>query len=95
MATLAAFIYLQLLDILTTVAFMMQGVGESNPIIRWVIREGPHPIGALFLVKGGAVLLALFCLYRSKGAIAAQSQRILRLPDCLQPGRPHPEQSSH
>jgi hypothetical protein len=66
MATLAAFIYLQLLDILTTVAFLMQGVGESNPIIRWVIREGPHPIWALFLVKGGAVLLALFCLYRSK-----------------------------
>lgn len=45
MTTLAAFIYLQLLDILTTIAFMMQGVGESNPIIRWVIREGPNPIG--------------------------------------------------
>ena len=66
MTTLAAFIYLQLLDILTTIAFMMQGVGESNPIIRWVIREGPNPIGSLILVKVGAVLLALFCVYRSR-----------------------------
>ncbi len=66
MATLAEFIYLQLLDILTTIAFMMQGVGESNPIIRWAIREGPHPIWALLMLKGCGVLLALFCLYRSR-----------------------------
>ena len=66
MGILAEFIYLQLLDILTTIAFMMHGVGESNPIIRWAIREGPHPIWALFMLKGGAVLLALFCLYRSR-----------------------------
>lgn len=66
MGILAEFIYLQLLDILTTIAFMMQGVGESNPIVRWAIREGPHPIWALFMLKGGAVLLALFCLYRSR-----------------------------
>ena len=66
MGILAEFIYLQLLDILTTIAFMMHGVGESNPIIRWAIREGPHPIWALFMLKGGAVLLAFFCLYRSR-----------------------------
>ena len=66
MGILAEFIYLQLLDILTTIAFMMQGVGESNPIVRWAIREGPHPIWALVMLKGGAVLLALFCLYRSR-----------------------------
>jgi hypothetical protein len=71
MGILAEFIYLQLLDILTTIAFMMQGVGESNPIIRWVIREGPHPIWALFMLKGGVVLLALFCLYSSR-------ERVLR-----------------
>lgn len=66
MGILAEFIYLQLLDVLTTIAFMMQGVGETNPIVRWAIREGPHPIWALFMLKGCAVLLALFCLYRSR-----------------------------
>lgn len=66
MGIFAEFIYLQLLDVLTTIAFMMQGVGESNPIVRWAIREGPNPLWALVMLKGAAVLLALFCLYRSR-----------------------------
>ena len=80
MATLTEFIYLQLLDILTTIAFMMHGVGESNPIVRWAIREGPHPIWALFMLKGGAVLLALFCLYRSR-------EKLLRKVNVSTPSR--------
>ena len=66
MSILAEFVYLQILDVLTTIAFLLQGVGEGNPIVRWAIREGPHPIGSLLLLKFGAVLLAVFCLYRSQ-----------------------------
>jgi len=68
---LAEFIYLQLMDLLTTVAFMMYGVAEVNPVVKWAMRESPSALGGLFLVKVAAVLLALFCMARSQ-------QRLLR-----------------
>ena len=66
MSLLAEFVYLQLLDVLTTIAFLLQGVGEGNPIVRWVIRYGPHPIGSLFLMKAVAVAMAIVCVYRHR-----------------------------
>ncbi len=66
MSILAEFVYLQLLDVLTTIAFLLQGVGEGNPIVRWVIRYGPHPIGSLFMMKAVAVAMAIFCVYRHR-----------------------------
>ena len=66
MSILAEFVYLQLLDVLTTIAFLLQGVGEGNPIVRWVIRYGPHPIGSLFLMKAVAVAMAIVCVYRHR-----------------------------
>ncbi len=66
MSILAEFVYLQLLDVLTTIAFLLQGVGEGNPIVRWVITHGPHPIGSLFLMKAVAVAMAIVCVYRHR-----------------------------
>ena len=66
MSILAEFVYLQLLDVLTTIAFLLQGVGEGNPIVRWVIQNGPHPIGSLFLMKAVAVAIAILCVYRHR-----------------------------
>lgn len=66
MHVLAEFIYLQVLDVLTTVAFMMYGVAEVNPIVKWAMRESPSALGGLFLVKVAAVMLALFCMARSQ-----------------------------
>ena len=66
MHVLAEFIYLQLLDVLTTVAFMMYGVAEVNPVVKWAMREAPSALGGLFLVKVAAVMLALFCMARSQ-----------------------------
>ena len=63
---LAQFIYLQLLDVLTTIAFMMQGVGEGNPIVRWAMRATENPFGGLFMLKGAAIALAMLCIYRSR-----------------------------
>ena len=71
MNVLAEFIYLQVLDLLTTVAFMMYGVTELNPVVKWAMRESPSALGGLFLIKVAAVLLALFCMARSQ-------QRLLR-----------------
>ena len=71
MNVLAEFIYLQVLDLLTTVAFMMYGVTEINPVVKWAMRESPSALGGLFLIKVAAVLLALLCMARSQ-------QRLLR-----------------
>ena len=66
MNVLAGFVYLQVLDVLTTIAFLLQGVSEANPIVRWVIRAGPHPIGSLSMLKAVAVAMAILCVYRHR-----------------------------
>ncbi len=53
--------YLQVLDFLTTVAFMMHGVREGNPLVRAAFQIAPHPLGGLLLVKALAVCLGLYC----------------------------------
>jgi hypothetical protein len=53
--------YLQMLDLLTTIAFLLHGVQEANPLVRWILEHAPHPIGGLVAVKVVAVLLGLYC----------------------------------
>jgi hypothetical protein len=53
--------YLQLLDLLTTVAFLLQGVQEGNPIVRLAIQYAPHPFTGLLAVKVAALLLGVYC----------------------------------
>ena len=66
MNVLALFVYLQLLDALTTIAFMLQGVAEGNPIVRWAMRATENPISGLFMLKAAGVALAAVCIYRSR-----------------------------
>ena len=63
---LAEFVYLQVLDLLTTVTFLMQGVGEANPLVRWALGIDSNPVVGLVAVKLLALGLALFCIYRSR-----------------------------
>ena len=58
---LVQYSYLQVLDFLTTVAFLMHGVEEGNPMVRLVMLYAPFPIGGLLLVKVAAVGLGLYC----------------------------------
>ena len=58
---LIIFGYLQLLDFLTTVAFLVQGVREANPIVRFAIDLSPNPLSGLLAVKVAAMLLGLYC----------------------------------
>jgi hypothetical protein len=53
--------YLQILDFLTTIAFLVNGVREGNPLVRLVLTFGYNPIGSLLLVKFLAILLGLYC----------------------------------
>ena len=58
--------YLQILDFLTTIAFLLNGVQEGNPFVRYAIHVFPNPIGGLAFVKGLAVALGVFCWYSGK-----------------------------
>lgn len=58
--------YLQVLDFLTTIAFMINGVREGNPLVRLALRWAPHPLGGLLAVKFAAVALGLYCWTRGR-----------------------------
>lgn len=58
--------YLQLLDLLTTLAFLLQGVQEGNPVVRLAMAMLPHPIWGLVAVKCGALILGLYCWRNDK-----------------------------
>jgi F0F1-type ATP synthase membrane subunit a len=55
------FSYLQVLDFLTTVAFLVNGIKEANPLVRLVLKLGPNPIGGLIAVKLLAIILGVYC----------------------------------
>jgi hypothetical protein len=58
--------YLQVLDFLTTIAFMINGVREGNPLVRLAVHYAPHPLGGLLAVKLVAVALGLYCWTRGR-----------------------------
>ena len=58
---LVQFAYLQLLDLMTTLAFLVHGVREGNPLVRFAMDCSPNPLGGLLLVKALAVLLGVYC----------------------------------
>jgi len=60
-AQFVQFSYLQVLDLLSTLAFLLHGVGEANPIVRFSMSLAPNPIGGLVFVKLFAVALAFYC----------------------------------
>ena len=66
MKLLVEFTYLQMLDVLTTVAFLMQGVAEANPLVNWAMDTGPSPVIGLVMLKCAAFGLALFCFAQAR-----------------------------
>jgi hypothetical protein len=53
--------YLQFLDLLTTLAFMLHGVREGNPMVRMMMHLTTNPLGGLVMVKLIAVGLGVYC----------------------------------
>ena len=60
MPYLEVFVYLQLLDFLTTMMGFRLGGHEMSPFIRWLAELGP--VAGVGLAKIGAFLLAGVCL---------------------------------
>ena len=58
---LLQYTYLQILDFLTTVAFLINGVSEANPFVRFVLNIVPNPLAGLLAVKVLALLLGFYC----------------------------------
>jgi hypothetical protein len=60
------FSYLQVLDYLTTVAFLILGLQEGNPLVRWAMDAAPNPFAGLAIVKFAALGLAAYCVKLGK-----------------------------
>jgi hypothetical protein len=58
---LLQFVYWQAMDVLSTLAFLLSGVREGNPFVRWAIQTAPDPLTGLVAVKVFAILLGLTC----------------------------------
>jgi Domain of unknown function (DUF5658) len=59
--SLVIFSYFQFLDLLTTVVFILNGVQEANPVVKFALRAAPTPLIGLLLIKVAAVALAFYC----------------------------------
>jgi Domain of unknown function (DUF5658) len=60
------FSYLQILDFLTTVAFLLHGVREGNPLVRLALSAGANPLESLLVVKLLAIVLGFYCWRRGR-----------------------------
>jgi hypothetical protein len=60
------FSYLQILDFLSTVAFLLNGVREGNPLLRLALSAGANPLAILVMVKVLAIVLGLYCWRRGR-----------------------------
>ena len=60
------FAYLQILDVLTTLAFLSNRVAEANPVVHYMLKAGPSPLATLVIVKLAAFGLALYCVRSSR-----------------------------
>jgi hypothetical protein len=58
---LLQFAYLQGLDILTTLAFLLSGVKEGNPLVRFAMRQTGSPLAGLLILKLLGIALGLYC----------------------------------
>jgi hypothetical protein len=67
--SLLHFSYLQVLDFLTTVAFLVQGVREGNPLVRLAMSVTTNPMVGLLIVKIAAVALGIYCWRGGRGRI--------------------------
>ena len=58
--------YLQILDVLTTLAFLAHGVAEGNPVVQFLMTSSGSPVAGLVAVKVLAILLGIFCQVTSR-----------------------------
>lgn len=76
---LIQYAYLQVLDLLTTLAFMLHGVHEGNPLVRFMMHSTTNPLNGLLVVKLMAVGLGLYCWKLGRGRLLARINIIFAL----------------
>ena len=76
---LIQYAYLQVLDLLTTLAFLMHGVREGNPLVRMMMHATANPLSGLILVKMLAAGLGLYCWRLGRGRLLARINIIFAL----------------
>ena len=76
---LLQFAYLQVLDLLTTLAFMLHGVREGNPLVRLMMHATANPVNGLLLVKLLAIGLGLYCWKLGRGRLLARINVVFAL----------------
>jgi uncharacterized protein DUF5658 len=76
---LLQYAYLQVLDLLTTLAFMLHGVREGNPLVRLMMHATANPLNGLLVVKLIAVGLGLYCWRLGRGRLLARINIIFAL----------------
>ena len=64
--------YLQLLDLLTTMAFLLHGIQEANPLVRWYLEMSSSPIWGLLVVKAVALALGILVWRMGKRRLLAR-----------------------
>ena len=70
MGALSIFIYLQVLDLLTTILFLKLGLGEASWVVAALVRWSP--LLGVMAAKLGTILLALI-------AVRYQKHRVMQL----------------
>jgi hypothetical protein len=66
MSSLVVFAYFQFLDLLTTLGFLLHGVKEANPLVKFALMAAPTPLLGLLLIKGAACALGTYCCVRGR-----------------------------
>lgn len=64
--------YLQFLDLLSTLAFMLHGVREGNPLVRMMMHLTANPLIGLVAIKVIAIALGLYCWKVGRGRVLAR-----------------------
>ena len=76
---LLQFSYLQVLDFLTTVAFLVNGVQEGNPVVKTAFAVFDNPMLGLIAIKVLAVLLAVYCWRVGRRALLTRMNLLFAL----------------
>ena len=69
---LLQYAYLQVLDLLTTLAFMLHGVREGNPLVRLMMHSTTNPLNGLLAVKLIAAGLGIYCWKLGRGKLLSR-----------------------
>lgn len=68
-SVLLNYAYLQVLDLLTTAAFLLAGVREANPLVVLAMGLLANPILGVAAVKVLALILGLYCWWTSRSRL--------------------------